>query len=521
MHRRAVLAGLAATAGVAAAPGALAQAKPGRWMRLESANFIVYSSASEEKTRKELAALEGFHALMVKLMPRKTFSILKLTVYMTANDRDFKATAPWASSEVAGFYASAIEEVRAVSNINKSFENQRLMPKHVRAMDARVVLLHEYVHHYIRANDRVTYPAWYNEGIAEFLSTADFVDDGVLIGKFTMNRAIWLNSGTWLNIETFLTKPPLELSRSNTSEFYAQAWLATHYIFRTPERSEGFDRYVKALHEGGDPLGAFQPAFGITPQEFDREVKAYKGKPIVGGKIMDITAKDVEASLVRLPVSADELMMPMSHLRSVPPREEVGASISTIRAQAKKHAGDPFATRALALTEVWYGDLAEARKLLDGLVAAEPQNAEVLHLSGLCDLRMAYANADEALFKRARGQFTAAHRIDGTRGGSLYRYVECVWRMNGKIDQHLLDVLAMAYGLAPQVRSFALATAQALMEHGMFKQASNVLRPLIGDSHGDDTAFAKELAALAQAEKKPERFRFPASAATLEQASQG
>jgi hypothetical protein len=191
MDRRKLLQGLGAGVAMSLAqPSAWAVTNPGRWLRLESPNFIMYSSTSEESTREELAALEGFHALITRIMPRKALSPAKLPIYVTRTNPDFEATAPYfRNSLVMGYYSANVEGTVAVSKSLRYQPRQRDMPRNVRADDARVILFHEYTHHYVLANNRTGYPAWYVEGIAEFLSTAEFTNTGVEVGKFTQGRS--------------------------------------------------------------------------------------------------------------------------------------------------------------------------------------------------------------------------------------------------------------------------------------------------------------------------------------------
>jgi hypothetical protein len=102
--------------------------------------------------------------------------------------------------------------------------------------------------------------------------------------------------------------------------FYAQAWLATHYLFMKPERAAGVDRYCLALEGGGDPIGAFEASFGVTPQAFDRELRDYKRKAI---SILQLPEEKVDhpaaITTQRLGVAADEHLMPLSYLRAVRP----------------------------------------------------------------------------------------------------------------------------------------------------------------------------------------------------------
>jgi hypothetical protein len=518
MRRRTILLGAGAAGLTLACPevrGWAQQTKQGRWLRLESPNFIVYAPNDETKARAEIVALERFHALLSRLMPRKERSPLKLTVYVADSNQDFERAQPGVDKTTAGFYDSSIEQIRAVMAPDRALERQRDMQKNIRAMDGRVVLFHEYAHHFLRANSRRIYPRWYNEGFAEFVSSVSFSDDGLHVGMFTANRAIWLTSGDWLGIDRFLLGE--DLSGEDRAMFYAQAWLATHLMFNKPERAAGFDRYCVALQDGGDPIGAFEPAFGLSPQEFDKELRAYKRKSM---QIYLMPEEKVDyassVSVKRLSEAADDLLMPLSYLRAVPPKRVAAQTVAQVSQEARKHQGDAFALRALA-TELWYGDLSQARMHLDALLLAEPNNADTHHLSGLCDLRAAYKAGDGQLFQRARGAFAAAHRLDETRAASLFRYVECDLFLEKTMTPHMVDVLVAGYRIAPQVDAISLVTAQALIQHQRWDEALFILRPLASAPHGGRTSARAKVYLEAAKTKQQTSFSFFASADRLEQ----
>lgn len=512
MRRRTVLQGLVAAAGASLAPSAWGEAKPGRWLMAESPNFILYSTEPEDQTRAEIIALERYHALMLRLRPRPAQDHPKISIFIAASKRDFVATAPWADVGVAGFYHAKLEQIRAVT-FPDAAESGRGVTTGQRAfgyarsderpLDSGVILFHEYAHHVARTDTTVVYPPWYQEGFAEFLSTAEFTDTTANIGKFTTNRASWLANGNWLDIKTFLGGLPDRTTSDVVAQFYAQAWLATHYLFGEKTRAAGFNKYCAALQNGGDPLGAFEAAFGVTPAAFDKELRDYKRKAINSWQFPDKpTDMASRVSLTRLESAADDILMPLTYLKSQPDASEAERAIATIRAEAKKFPESLFANRALAFMEIWYGDLGAARTKIDALLVKEPQNSETLHLSGLCDLRSAYAGEDQDLAKKAKKSFAAAQRLDPTRAGSLARYFESCLIETGDVSQHLLDVLVTAYNLSPQVDEIALNAAQALIAHKQFEDAVYILRPMVGDVHATGRAdVARQLIEAAKAER--------------------
>ncbi len=512
MRRRTVLQGLVAAAGASLVPSAWGETKPGRWLMAESPNFILYSTEPDDQTRAEIIALERYHALMLRLKPRAAQDHPKISIFIAASRRDMAATAPWADTGVAGFYHARLEQVRAVTlpdaaeSLRGGSAGHRTLGSartDDRPLDAGVILFHEYAHHVARTDTTVVYPPWYQEGFAEFLSTAEFTDTTANIGKFTLNRASWLANGSWLDINTFLGGLPDRTTTDDIAQFYAQAWLATHYLFGEKTRAAGFNKYCAALQNGGDPLGAFEPAFGITPAVFDKELRDYKRKAINSWQFPDKpTDMASKVTLTRLESAADDILMPLSYLKSLPDAADADRAIATIRVEAKKYPDSLFANRAHALLEIWYGDLGVARTKLDALLLKEPQNPETLHLSGLCDLRSSYAAQDQDLAKKAKKSFAAAQRLDPTRAGSLFRYFESSLMETGEVSQHLLDVLVTAYNLSPQVDDIALNAAQALIAHKQFEDAIYILRPMVGDVHNTGRAeIAKQLIDAAKAEQ--------------------
>lgn len=507
MDRRTLFQGLVAGLAMSLAqPAAWAAPNSGRWLRLESANFVMYSSASEESSREELAALEGFHALITRIMPRKSPSTAKLPIYVTRTNPDFDLTAPYyRNSMVMGYYSAGIEGTVAVSKSLRYQPRQRDMPRNVRADDARVILFHEYTHHYVLANNRTGYPAWYIEGIAEFLSTAEFTNTGVEVGRFTQGRAYSLMRGGWLEIEKFLDLPE-KMTGEEVGAFYAQSWLATHYmLFGRPERAKGFDKYVQLLQQGGNVLTSFEPAFGITPAEFDKELREYKRKPIEAWPIPGILPVEAGIQVTRLASSYDNLLLPMVYMQRLPTAEKAKDTIAKVREEVRRNRDDVDAQRAGVWVETWYGDLSEARKQIDALLAVNGDSAATHHVSGLCDLRAAYAASDAALFERARKSFGRSHARDDTKASALFRYFESGLNATGEVNDHLIEVLIKAYQMAPQVNSIVATTAHALMARERFDEAVIVLRPLAANPHGGKFAEkARQWLAAANAKQKME-----------------
>lgn len=519
MYRRDMLKGLSGLIVGGCAPGLIAptaeaQAQPGRWIKLESDNFIAYATLHEEKAREEVAALEAFHGLLALLSPpRKAHSGPKLNIYFAGADSDMDQAWPGVDDMIGGFYSARIEELRAVVGVSRGAANRDASPKGpAKFADARMILYHEYVHHFQSSAGGPVYPKWYVEGFAEYLMTAEFQAEGCIIGKYSGDRSQSLSGPGWLSIEKLLTGK--DLKDYDIGLYYAQAWLMTHMIMSNPDLAEGFDRYVAALSANGDLLASFQPAFGVSLSEFDKRLRAYKSAKLAIRRVSSVKIDaNTPIAVTRLGRAADNLLLPLTAVRASQ-AEDGAPTLSRIRMRADTFRDDPFAQMTLATAEVWLGDPNVARPLIDGLLAASPQDADLRHLSGLCELRIGYRTKDAARILGSANAFAAAVRIDRNRASSLFRYAEAKAQGPAGIDKDVVNILGQAWRLAPQVSSISLMLAQGLIRTRRHDDAVMVLRPLASSAHGgDDAVAAAKLLDVAQAKGELDKIVLYDSAA--------
>jgi tetratricopeptide (TPR) repeat protein len=171
--------------------------------------------------------------------------------------------------------------------------------------------------------------------------------------------------------------------------------------------------------------------------------------------------------------------------------EKGHAYLPRIRALAARHEGDPFAQRVLAHAELQFGDAATADRLLDGLLASSPNDAELLYLKGMRHLLAAERDeAWQAEAAEARRWFGRAHQADANHYQTLFRYAQSLRRDPGFISENNIDVMLLAHQLAPQVAEITLNAASMLIAHRDNGIAINLLRPLASDPHNAELAQA-------------------------------
>lgn len=477
-----ILAGLAAL---------MLWATPARadWYRAESPNFVVYGEMTQSTIRARIQMLEEFDAFL-RLLTGTTAppSPNKFHVYVVRGLMEMQVIAP-VGVGVGGFYRATPEAIIAVAD---EYTNWRGIENDV--------LLHEYAHHFMMQYHPAPYPSWYVEGFADYVSTANITPRRIEYGNYSPIRASWLTSATdWVPYERILFG---DLKRVNLGEYYAQSWLLTHYIMANQARREAFVAYVQALSRGEESRTAFAAAFHMTPAQIDVAMRQYTRR---------ITFHRLERSAP--PPPPPVALMRIANPELNPPVVEAALLLGVreseqgrLLARARRLGGDDdYARRVQARAEIVYGDSAVADRLLDPLLAAAPQNADLLYLKGLRHLLAARRDpaARTAQYRLAGTFFARAIRADPNHWQALFRYAETM-----PSDRLLTDngqnIMLLAATLAPQVTEIRLAAAHLLLLRGKFTETEALLLPMSDTVHDPDRASrAAEFLRLARARERP------------------
>jgi hypothetical protein len=202
---------------VALGLGCVTPIEEGRWIRVETAHFQLISGAGAADSIQIAERLELLHAVLelvglkANLTPR-----VPLLIYVFPDAEGYARFRP--RDDAAGFL---------LPRIHRNF----LVVQASDAAEAGSTALHEYVHFVLRNGAAMRYPAWYDEGLAEFLSTVSLRDDKVVIGTIPPSRESWLLYGSPMSLRNLMTAddayagPPRLRQR-----FYAQSWSLAHFF---------------------------------------------------------------------------------------------------------------------------------------------------------------------------------------------------------------------------------------------------------------------------------------------------
>lgn len=242
------------------------------WYEYQSESFTVYSDVPEQRVYAMMRNLERFRrTALVFTGQEETPENKKLRVFHFRDSREFGDFS--GDRKIAGLY-------------RETWQGPIIFSRDAdHGMSASALIFHEYAHHLMRERSGMTYPRWYSEGFAELLASAELRKKYVLVGGLPEWRL-----GAWatdepLKLEQLLAPAPFSAQTGEDNSrywnnFYASAWLLTHYLqlghnvghtdYRTATSG-----YLKAVAAGEDPFLVFEEHLGKSIEEIQREVLAY------------------------------------------------------------------------------------------------------------------------------------------------------------------------------------------------------------------------------------------------------
>lgn len=437
------------------------------WQMAESPHFRLFQKGSAKDAAEQVRQLEEFHALLVTLTAAgaQANARPRLDLFIV---EDLAEALPGVavSPGIRGFYRTTPGGIAVFARADST----------AKGAGTQDVLFHEYTHHFLVADWAHAYPAWYVEGLAEYFGTARFYPRRIDYGRVDQARLAWLLKGRWLPPEELLRWRGENRDSARTSMLYAQSWLLTHWLLRTPGGPERLSAYLSALTRGVEPVQAFRAHIDPEPETLNSRLAAYFSDP-QWAKFTRIRRDGplaVDVKVTALPASAERLLLPKVVIQQGMDQATGQKLLEAIRAEAAP--GDPWAMRALALAEMRHGDAGAALAMINGLLEAAPADAELLRWRGEARLR------SDGNLEAARGDFRAAFAAEPGDWRAMVAYVR-TYPPNA-LDGHALAVLEKGWTLAPQVKETAVMLAQAWALKGRNQEAARLVQPILFGPHG-------------------------------------
>ncbi len=353
-----------------------------------SENFEFYGDASEKAATEFVESLEAYRAILFTIYdinPGPEYLPVKIYGFKSQS-RIEKLTG---RNNIGGLYTTSLEGPAFLLSTEGGLK---------RGKPALTIAYHEYTHHVLSGFTNKVYPRWYNEGYADYLSTFDYDKRK---GKFKLGlpshgRAWALSQKKWLPYDVVLgsvRKYPFKSKggKGNTAAqrlFYAQSWLATHYLQSTPAYKGKLAKYVDLLNEPNAPDDAFEIAMDVSIPDFEKEVRAYHKKNRYGYSIVTLNENVEIPSVQTQKISKAELRFRYGEAMRRMIRTKEGRDLAReFFDEAEEDLGrtaEISTSRALiALAE---NDLESAKSLAEDAFATAPDSRHVKRVLGIIEL---------------------------------------------------------------------------------------------------------------------------------------
>ena len=318
------------------------------WVQVSSDTYIVKSSAGEDRAKRVLRELEGFHQLIgATLVFRNTeLPELPIEVLLIGDEQTMKELEPEYNGRrvaVAGYYQRGPDRDFIVLS-------GRVFPETLTS-----VVYHELTHYFL-ARSLQSRPTWLNEGLAEYFSMAEIRDDEISLGAISQDRLQVLKTVSPLSLKAFLAvneNSPYYNESSKAGVFYAQAWAFMHYLMHG-EHAAGFKKYVEALQKGdANLLQQLNVSERDLETSFQNYLKAFiqrTGRHVVKAssegwkmRIASIPDFDAQTSIAEMFLANGKFAEARQHLETIAERAPDSTRVSYYRGVLAQLSGDPAA----------------------------------------------------------------------------------------------------------------------------------------------------------------------------------
>ena len=225
------------------------------WRRVTTANFVVMTDLEEQHAVEAASELERTRAaLLAALAKLEVPDLVRVRVFVLKSEADFRGlfenqrAALFDTGKRPAFYL-----LGPAANWSTRDNGQN---------PSALIVRHAMAHQLADAIFRRA-PAWFHEGLAQFLETVRIAEDGqsVVVGTSQANKLASLRSMPYIPLDKTLRWSHGSTGFRNTweTEWNATSWLFFHWLYN--KKGETLSAFQQALAKGDDPDAAWMSAY--------------------------------------------------------------------------------------------------------------------------------------------------------------------------------------------------------------------------------------------------------------------
>lgn len=450
------------------------------WIEVRTANFQIRSMLSEKESLNLARYLEMFRVvasivtntgLIDSPVPTEIFAIRG-----RGASRDFNL-----DSNTAGLFRAGVRK-------------NTIIVRNTVGMDEAAIVMHEYVHFLVRNHGSSNYPMWFNEGFAEYLSSAVIDSEIVTIGNVPEGRLNSFKFSDWIHMRLIISRTGGDDWRPERSAmFYAEAWGLVHYLQNRSDIDTPFgqqlQRYVTLLDTGTEAVEAFETAFAISIEDLDRNVSRYLGRNRIPGiqfeldaVVTDFETQVKEISKTEISLALGQYALMNGNLDKAETWFALAANDERFEAQAEAGLGD---------VQKFQGNFDEALPHFERAISLAPDDP-------YCQLDVAEFWHDRAenpddkanqtiYLTNARKHYLDAWRLDDSMPETYAQYGKS-FMIEGEDYRKAVGMLEQAQQRLPSSLQIRLDLARAYLGAERFDDAATAARSVLSWSHSESEA---------------------------------
>ncbi len=475
--------------------------KTPHWFRAESQHFIVYSDATQPDVTLLLAKLERFRYALhsySRIDAKTDADEPKFELYYLANPHDLSAVDPSGPDFSIGLLKSCEEGVQGYG-VHMYYQASAKLPLEKQPENEGLSYIFQtYARHFFSLYSLQKTPTWFIDGFAQYFSTMRFDGNEAILGLAPEPFALYLRriGSEWrysLDYTDVLTGQ--EDNGHNyigeagvRNEFQARAWILTHYILSSHENLAKFHLYMDDRAQGEAPTAAFEHAFGIKASKINYTLWKYlHGGQLLASKLQFKALPEADVSFQAEPLSADRLLLWQSALKTCPDARSGAKLLTSIRSEAAKYPDSDLAQMTLSRAEILWGDPHSAIPYLTRTLTDTPNTFEARYLLGRAELALGEKESGPertTSLAAASQNLMAAADLNPQSASTAYFLYRAHILNESTPDDTALGAAILAWRLAPEVDSYALAAGLAYAHLGRKEEALQALHSVAYNPRG-------------------------------------
>jgi hypothetical protein len=238
-----------------------------QWLHYSEPDFELYGDASPKQVAEVVRNMQVYRLARDTVLPKlKGSDVVRPRIFVLSGSTFEKYAR--SRRNVAGYVSGRDFGVDIV--IDASAEDWT---------GTSSIVQHELTHYYLHNTADFALQAWFNEGLAEYLSTLTVERGKLRIGMPAGARWLHLHQLPWMPLREVLgtTRGSANYtSHSAAPTFYAESWALTHYMMTVKGEDAQKLGLMLAYQDRGAPLDhAIRQSFGDGFDAFEDRVRKY------------------------------------------------------------------------------------------------------------------------------------------------------------------------------------------------------------------------------------------------------